>query len=45
MAVSICDCTEHMVNGRGKDVEFIMNFFKEKVENFNSGKQHTECFF
>ncbi len=43
--VSICDFTGHMVDGWKKDTEFIMNFFKENVEEVDSAIQHTDCFF
>ncbi len=42
--ISICDCTSHMVEGGKKDAEFIMNFFKEKVDEFNPSKVHTDFF-
>ena len=43
--ISICDCTDHMVEGGKKDAEFIMNFFKEKVDEFDPSKVHTDSFF
>ncbi len=43
--ISICDCTGHMVEGGKKDAEFIMNFFKEKVDEFDPSKVHTDSFF
>ena len=43
--ISICDCTGHMVEGGKKDAEFIMNFFKAKVDEFDPSKVHTDSFF
>ena len=36
--LSICDCTDHMVEGGKKDAKFIMNFFKSKVDEFDLSK-------
>ncbi len=33
--ISTCDCTSHMEEGGKKDAEFIMHFFKEKVDEFD----------
>ncbi len=33
--ISIWDCMDHMVDGGKKDTEFIMNFFKLKVDEFD----------
>ena len=43
--ISICDCTDHMVEGGKKDAEFIMNFFKTKVDEFDLSKVYSDSFF
>lgn len=43
--ISICDCTGHMEEGGKKDAEFIMNFFKSKVDEFDPSKVYTDSFF
>ncbi len=43
--VSICDCTNHMVDGGKNDAEFIMIFFKTKVDEFEPTKVYTDSFF
>ncbi len=43
--ISICNGTGHMVEGGKKDAEFIMNFFKEKVDEFDPPKVYTDSFF
>ncbi len=43
--ISICDCTNHMVDGGKKDAEFIMNVFKTKIEKFEITKVYTDSFF
>ncbi len=35
---AILDCTGHLVDGVKKDAEFIMSFFKSKVDEFDIGK-------
>lgn len=30
-AISICDCTGHMVDGGKKDAEYIINFSKKRL--------------
>ncbi len=36
--VAIFDCTGHMVDSGKKDVEFIMSFFKSKLDEFGPEK-------
>ncbi len=43
--IAILDCTGHMVDGGKKDAEFIMSFFKAKVDEFDPGKTLTNTFF
>ncbi len=43
--IAILDCTDHMVDGEKKEVEFIMSFFKPKVDEFDPGKTLTDTFF
>ncbi len=43
--ISIYDCTDHMVDGGKKDAEFIMNFFKTKVDEFDLSKVYSDSFF
>ncbi len=45
VVISICDCTDHMVDGGKKDAEYIMNFFKTKVDEFDPTKVYTDSFF
>ncbi len=42
--ITILDCTVHMVDGGKKDAEFIMSFFKSKVDKFDPGKTLTGTF-
>ncbi len=43
--ISICDCTDHMVDGGKKDAKFIMNLFISKVDEFDPTKVYTDSFF
>ncbi len=43
--VSICDCTDHMSEGRKKDATYIAEMFKEKVNEFDPKCRHTDVFF
>ncbi len=45
VVVSICDCTSHMVEGGKKDAEFIMEYFSDKVDEFDPSGTLTDCFF
>ncbi len=45
VVISIRDCTDHMVDGGKKDAEFIMNFFKKKVGEFDHTKVFSDSFF
>ncbi len=45
VVVSICDCTDHMVAGKKKDAEYIMNFFQRKVDEWDESRMYTDCFF
>ncbi len=45
MVISICDCTDHLVEGGKKDAKFIMNFFKTTVHEFDLSKVYTDSFF
>ncbi len=38
---SVCDCTDHMVNGNKKDAGSIMKFFQEKVEERDKSLIYT----
>ncbi len=42
--IFICDCTNHMVGGGKNDAEFIMIFFKAKVDEFDPTKLYTDTF-
>ncbi len=43
--IVILDCTGHMVDSGKKDSEFIMSFFKAKIDEFDPGKTLTDTFF
>ncbi len=43
--IAILDCTGHMVDGGKIDAEFIMSFFKAKVDEFDPGKTLTDTSF
>ncbi len=43
--ISICYCTNHMVDVGKKDAKFIVNFFKTKVDEFDPTKVYTDSFF
>ncbi len=45
VVVSICNCTEHMVDRKKNDAEFIGKIFKEKVEEWDPSHCYTDCFF
>ncbi len=44
VVVSVCDCTDHMVDGKKKDAEFIGIFFKDKAEEWDPSHHYTDCF-
>ncbi len=43
--ISICNCTDHMVEGGKKDTEFIMNLKKKKVDESDPSKVYSNSFF
>ncbi len=43
--ISILNCTGHMVDGGRKDAEFIISFYKSKVDAFYPGKTLTDTLF
>ncbi len=45
VVVSVCDCTEQMVDGNKKVAEHIMKFSQEKAEEWGMTHMHTDCFF
>ncbi len=45
VVVSVCDCTDHMVDGKKKGVEYIMKFFQENLEEWYESHMYTDCFF
>ncbi len=44
VVTAILYCTGHMVDG-GKNAEFIISFFKSKVDEFDPGKTLRDTFF
>ncbi len=45
VVVSICDCTGCMVDGRKRDAEFIMEYFSNKVDEFDPKGHLLTAFF
>ncbi len=45
VVVSICECTGHMVGGGNIDDEFIMEYFSNKVDEFDPKGSINDCFF
>ncbi len=41
---SVCDCTEHLVDGNNKDAKYIIKFFQEYVEELDSSHMYTASF-
>ncbi len=42
--MSVCSCTDHMVDGKKKDADFIGKFFKGKVEEWDPSHRYTDFF-
>lgn len=45
VVISICNCTNHIIDGKKKDAEYIRKFFKDKVEEWDPSNCLTDCFF
>ncbi len=45
VAVSICDCMGHKVDGRKKGMEFIIKYFSRNFDEFDSKGSYTNYFF
>ncbi len=45
LVVLNCDCTSHMVDGGKKGAEFIVEYFSNKMGEFDPRGSFTDCFF
>ncbi len=45
VVVSVCDCTDHVIDGKKKDAKFIGKFFKDKVEQWDPSHCYIDYFF
>ncbi len=43
MVVSVCECTDHMVDGNKKDADYVMILFQEKVEEWDTSHIFIDC--
>ncbi len=45
VVLSICDCTDHRLEGGKIDSTYVAEMFKEKVNEFDLKGRHTDAFF